>query len=74
MVDGSAEGGKGVRACVHAPVFIIDVREVSKWLRNKAEMSKEGAGVVILEQEKLTEENFLFALHWVPVAEVMDTH
>lgn len=54
MVDESAEGGKWVRACVHAPVFIIDGDEVSKWLRNKIEM-KVGAGVVILEQEKWTE-------------------
>lgn len=75
MVDESAEEGKWVKACVHAPVFIIDGSEVSKWLRNKVGMEV-GAGVVILEQEKWTEESacFLFALHWVPVAAVMDKH
>lgn len=76
MVDESAEGGKWVRACVHAPVFIIDGGEVSKWLRNKIEM-KVGAGVVILEQENELKGScacFLFALHWVPVVQVMDKH
>lgn len=59
---------------MHAPAFIIDGGEVSKWLRNKEEMR---AGVVTTEQEKWTEESacFLFALdRVVAVAEVMDKH
>ncbi len=68
-VDESAEGGKWVKACVHAPVFIIDGREVSKWLRNKVGME---AGVILEQEEESA--CFLFALHWVPVAAVMDKH
>lgn len=35
----------------HAPVFIIDDSEVSKYLRNKLEMKVE-VSVPVLEQEK----------------------
>lgn len=67
---------KGTNGSEHVctlPRFIIDGDEAGKWLRNKLEM-KEGVGVVILKQEKCVCARFLFALHFVPVPEVMDEH
>ena len=58
-------GGRGWRGGAehvsHPLAFIIDDNEVSKWLRNKAEMEAE-EGVVIWEQEKINCWECLFSI------------